>query len=98
MCEPNILTQDFTDMLQSEAFDLVGIGISIQGQLELVEEMIKSVRRSSLNPHVKIMVGGSLIVDQPELAASLGADLSAIDAREAVTIAQNIIYDHSMRH
>ena len=98
LCEPNILTQDFTDMLQSEAFDLVGIGISIQGQLELVEEMIKAVRRSSLNPHVKIMVGGSLIVDQPELVASLGADLSAIDAREAVTIAQNIIYDHSMRH
>jgi MerR family transcriptional regulator, light-induced transcriptional regulator len=98
LCEPNILSQDLADLIATENFDLVGIGISIVGQLELVEEMIANVRQCSRNHDIKIMVGGNLIVEQSELAASLGADFSAIDAREAVTIAQNIIYGQKMRH
>lgn len=98
LCEPNILSQDLADLIATENFDLVGIGISIIGQLELVEEMIANVRQCSRNRDIKIMVGGNLIVEQSELATSLGADFSAIDAREAVTIAQNIIYDQKMRH
>jgi MerR family transcriptional regulator, light-induced transcriptional regulator len=98
LCEPNILSQDLVALLQGEHFDLIGIGISIEGQLELVQEMISNVRNSSRNRDIKIMVGGNLIIQKPELAAVLGADLSAIDAREAVTIAQNIIYDQNMRH
>lgn len=98
LCEPNILSQDLVALLQSEHFDLIGIGISIEGQLELVQEMISNVRNSSRNRGIKIMIGGNLIILKPELAAILGADLSAIDAREAVTIAQNIIYDTNMRH
>jgi MerR family transcriptional regulator, light-induced transcriptional regulator len=98
LCEPNILSGDLVALLQSEHFDLIGIGISIEGQLELVQEMIAAARNSSVNSDIKIMVGGNLIVQQSDLAASLGADFSAIDAREAVTIAQNIIYDQSMRH
>lgn len=98
LCEPNILSQDLVDLIATENFDLVGIGISIVGQLELVEEMIGCVRQSSRNREIKIMVGGNLIVEQSDLATALGADFSAIDAREAVTIAQNIIYDQKMRH
>lgn len=98
LCEPNILSQDLADLIATENFDLVGIGISIVGQLELVEEMIGCIRHSSRNVDIKIMVGGNLIVEQSELATALGADFSAIDAREAVTIAQNIIYDQKMRH
>lgn len=98
LCEPNILTQDLAALLQTESFDLVGIGISIMGQLELTREMIFEIRQSSRNRDIKIMVGGNLMVEQSELAVSLGADFSAKDAREAVTIAQNIIYDHKMRY
>jgi MerR family transcriptional regulator, light-induced transcriptional regulator len=98
LCEPNILTQDLVALLQAESFDLVGIGISIVGQLELTREMIFEIRQSSRNQNIKIMVGGNLIVEQSELADSLGADFSAKDAREAVTIAQNVIYDQKMRY
>ena len=98
LCEPNIDMHEFVALLQSEAFDLVGIGVTIQGQIEIVGEMIRQARLSSQNRDIKIMIGGNLVVDQPELFTTVGADLSAKDAREAVTIAQNIIYDRDMRH
>jgi MerR family transcriptional regulator, light-induced transcriptional regulator len=98
VCLPSVSSQDLVQAVQSEAFDLVGIGISIEDQIDVAQEMVNVVRENSLNPQIKIMVGGNMIVAQPDLAAQLHADLSAKDAREAVTIAQNIIYDQRMRH
>ncbi len=98
LCEPNISMQELVFLVQTEVFDLVGVGITTEVQLDLAKEMINQIRENSRNPGLKIMVGGNLIVENPENAALLGADFSAIDAREAVTIAQNIIYGHKMRH
>lgn len=97
-CAPNISIQELSSLVQTERFDLVGLGISIEGQLDLAAEMIAAIRACSRNSAVKIMVGGNLIVENSSYAQQLEADFSAIDAREAVTIAQNVIYDSKMRH
>ena len=98
LCEPNISIRELADLVENEAFDMIGIGLSIEGQIDATRAMISEVRLSSCNRQIKIMVGGSLICEQLDLVNRLGADLSAIDAREAVTIAQNIIYEQKMRH
>jgi methanogenic corrinoid protein MtbC1 len=67
-------------------------------KIEPARALLNAIKAHSRNREIKLMVGGSLIVDQLSLADDLGADLSARDAREAVTIAQNIVYDHRMRH
>ena len=98
ICEPAMGLQDLIVLVQTEHIDLVGIGLIVEEQLKPTQEMIVQVRQSSRNAAVKIMVGGKLIVEQPELVDPLGADFSVLDAREAVTIAQNIIYNRATRH
>jgi MerR family transcriptional regulator, light-induced transcriptional regulator len=98
VCEPGICVDQAITLVKSQAFDLVGIGISSEGQIEPARALMTAIRANSRHKQIKLMVGGSQIVDAPELADSLEADLSARDAREAVTIAQNIVYDHRLRH
>jgi methanogenic corrinoid protein MtbC1 len=98
LCEPNIPLDEVIGVVQSDSFDLLGIGISIDAQIEPTRTLIDAVRKHSRNGAIQVMVGGSLIVDRPEIAKDLGAELSACDAREAVTIAQNIIYEQKLRH
>jgi MerR family transcriptional regulator, light-induced transcriptional regulator len=98
MCEPNIALQDLTELVKTEYFDLVGIGVSIQDQVEVCHKMIAEIRGSSLNRGVKIMVGGSLLADREELRQEFSAELCAVDAREAVAIAHSLVYDNKLRH
>jgi methanogenic corrinoid protein MtbC1 len=98
LCEPNLPIGEATSLVKMEYFDLLGIGISIEDQIEPAREMVIAARAASQNSGIQIMIGGSLMVEHPEIAGYIGADLSAIDAREAVTIAQNIIYDQKLRH
>ncbi len=98
VCEPGVSIEQAIALVKAQAFDLVGIGISSEAQIEPARALLKAIKANSRNRQIKSMVGGSQIVAQPELADSLEADLSARDAREAVTIAQNIVYDHRMQH
>jgi MerR family transcriptional regulator, light-induced transcriptional regulator len=91
LCEPDISIPDLVALVSSESFDIVGIGLSVEEQIDIAEKMIIQVRLASRNPAVKIMVGGSLLVDRIDVIERLGADFCAVDAREAVTIAQNVI-------
>ena len=82
----------------SESFHILGIGISGEAQVPFVKELIRQVRKVSHNRHILVMIGGSHIVGRPEMAASIGADFSACDGREAIAIAETVIYEHTHRH
>jgi methanogenic corrinoid protein MtbC1 len=98
LCEPNSRINDVLAILGSESFHILGIGISCEAQVPFVQEMIRQVRKVSQNRHILVLVGGSHIVGRPELAASIGADFSASDGREAIAIAETVIYEHIHRH
>ncbi|WP_085340009.1 cobalamin B12-binding domain-containing protein [Aquidulcibacter paucihalophilus] len=98
LCEPNSRINDVLAMVASEGFHILGIGISTESQVPFVRELIRQVRKVSHNRHILVLVGGSYIVGRPELAASIGADFSASDGREAIAIAETVIYEHSHRH
>lgn len=97
LCEPNSRINDVLAMVGNESFHLLGIGITSEAQVPFVKELIRQVRKVSHNRHILVLVGGSYIVGRPDLAASIGADFSASDGREAIAIAETVIYEHTHR-
>jgi MerR family transcriptional regulator, light-induced transcriptional regulator len=91
ICEPDISIIDLVSLVSTVSFDMVGLGLSVESQIDIAEEMIREVRAASRNRDVKIMLGGSLLSDRADIIERLGADFCALDAREAVTIARNVI-------
>lgn len=69
-------------------FDLFGITCSGPEWLDGVAPMIASVRTASRNRSIVVLVGGRLFLETPELAAKVGADGMAADAREALVAAE----------
>ena len=95
LCEPNAPIQDVLDIVRNEAFHILGIGVSSAVQVPFVTELISKVRKVSSNPNIQIMLGGSYIIKRPDLTASVGADCSAMDGREAIAIAETLLYEHN---
>ena len=74
--------------LQSDWFDVLGVGISMEQQVPEVQRALSGARQRSANPGIKIMVGGPLMQKRPDLVRVLGADFSADAADEAVRSAE----------
>lgn len=72
-------------------FSIVGFSVSREDQLDAVAAEIRNVRRASRNQSIGVMVGGRVFVEHPELVKRVGADATAIDGREAVHQAQNLV-------
>jgi len=80
--------QELSQMLQSDWFDVLGVGISMEQQVPEVQRALAGVRHRSANPGIKIMLGGPLMQQRPDLVHVLGADFSAVAADEAVRSAE----------
>lgn len=70
-----------------DRFDLVGISLSRDATLEETRESIRAIRRDSRNPGVRVILGGRVLHDSPEVVRLLGADAWASDGLEAITVA-----------
>lgn len=80
--------QEWLAVLNSDWFDVLGVGLSAEQQLPTLQRALTEARRASANPAIKIMLGGSLVQDRPELVHFLGADFSTQSADEAVRLAE----------
>ena len=74
--------------VRDEWFAVIGFSIAAERHLDSIATGIRLVRRASRNRAIGVMVGGPLIVEHPELVVRLGADATAIDAPQAVALAQ----------
>ncbi|UEM01350.1 cobalamin B12-binding domain-containing protein [Skermanella rosea] len=77
--------------VRSQWFSVVGLSVSCEVQVEVLASTIRLIRRASRNPAVGIMVGGPVFVTHPELVTLVGADVTALDAREAPLQAENLL-------
>jgi methanogenic corrinoid protein MtbC1 len=75
--------EKFVTLLQERWFDIVGFSVSSDRRLGELAKDIQIVRRQSRNRKVGIILGGPLVCEKPELAASVAADMVSVD----VTIA-----------
>lgn len=72
-------------------FDLLGVTASGADRLELIAPLIKTIRQTSRNRDIVVLVGGRLFLEQPELVAEVGADGMALDARDALLRAEGAV-------
>jgi methanogenic corrinoid protein MtbC1 len=78
------------DMLSTEWFDLVGLSVGTQAQLDQLTGLIARIRKAALNPALFVMLGGPAIYGRSDLLDKLGADAIVSDARSAVELAQEL--------
>jgi MerR family transcriptional regulator, light-induced transcriptional regulator len=89
MIEPT--QSDLTGKFAKRHYDLIGLTVSRDCSTALLGSMVKTIKAVSSNPHIRIMLGGRVINEQPELVDECGADATAIDAMSAVALADRLV-------
>ena len=89
--EPVGCADDLLALVRADSFDLVGLSVGSDEFLLGLGKLIAEIRKAARNRDVRIMVGGKCFLEKPWLAAELGADATATDARQAVSRARNLV-------
>jgi len=77
--------------LSTHWFDLLALSASLDAEVDDLGSTIAAARKTSLNPRLAIMIGGPLLVRQPQLGTTLGADGVSTDALDALALAQRLV-------
>jgi MerR family transcriptional regulator, light-induced transcriptional regulator len=77
---------DIKPVVSGQHFDVVGFSLSGETMIAKLSKSIATARKFSRNRHIKVIVGGQLFAERPELVESCGADAYAADAPEAVRV------------
>ena len=83
--------QELTSLVHNHWFDIVGFSVSSDRRLDELKKDIHDIRRDSRNRHVGIIIGGPMVIAQPDLVASMGADMMSADATTAPQQAHGLI-------
>jgi methanogenic corrinoid protein MtbC1 len=83
--------RDFLDALAGERFDVVGFSLGCARLSANLTSAIARARATSRNSSIQVLVGGALFASQPDLARTVGADAAAVDARQALNLAQSLL-------
>ncbi len=82
---------ELTGKFAKRHYDLIGLTVSRDCSTDLLGSVVKTIKAVSSNPHIRIMLGGRVINEQPELVDECGADATAIDAKSAVALADRLV-------
>jgi len=88
---PGAVEADIMSLVAREWFAVIGVSISTSAQLPALTMLLRKLRRDSLNSNVRIMAGGLPFLGHPERVAKVGADATAIDGRDAVDRAEQLL-------
>ena len=89
---------ELTSLVQSHWFDIVGFSVSSDRRLDELKKDIHEIRRGSRNRNVGIILGGPMVIAQPDLVASMGADMMSADATTAPQQAHGLIEQMKARN
>ncbi|WP_241839117.1 cobalamin B12-binding domain-containing protein [Rhodoferax antarcticus] len=76
---------------KNEWFDLIGLSVSLTQQFGGLLELVTTLKQTSCNPSIPILLGGPAFFSGGISAQSLGADAIATDALEGVRIASLLV-------
>lgn len=82
---------DPADLVAGEWFDVLGLTLSCDVLFPVLARTIESLRRASLNPALRVLVGGPYFVRHPDHVAMVGADATAEDGRLAPLISESLL-------
>lgn len=72
-------------------YELVGLTVSCDSHIAPLASLIVAIRNVSRNPNVRVMLGGRLLVEDPDLARRAGADATAATAIDALELAERLV-------
>ncbi len=78
MDEPRLLNH-----LKTQVVHVFGLSVASDRHLRNTQRLIQNVRDCSFNPHVQVMVGGPMVLADPQLTQDLKADWSSPTADQA---------------
>jgi MerR family transcriptional regulator, light-induced transcriptional regulator len=90
-CLTSTTEQQLVRLVGEHYFDIVGLTISHDDEIEGAGALIATLRTKSRNPMLGVMVGGRVLVKSPELALQIGADATAGDAERAIARADFLL-------
>ena len=79
------------ELLMDRWFDLIGVSVSQDSSLPGLQRFIQRIRKSSRNRQIGVLAGGRAFGGRAELAKECGADDLAVDGREAVRCAEEMV-------
>ncbi|MEM9731897.1 MAG: cobalamin-dependent protein [Pseudomonadota bacterium] len=82
---------DVLDAVERRFFDVVGISFSVHSDVQRCADLIADLRTASKNKNLIVMAGGAPFVAQPDLVKTVGADMTAANAQEAVERAEQMV-------
>ena len=83
--------RDVTSLVHNHWFDVVGFSVSSERNLDGLRSAIGEIRRGSRNRNIGIILGGPMLMTNPELVESVGADMMSVDATVAPQQARRLI-------
>lgn len=90
-CAPLHSVDQLVEMVGGEWFNVAGLSVSSENQLDDAKAAIRAIRERSANPNIGIMVGGHIFQVYPELVHQLGADTTAPGGAEAPARAAELV-------
>ena len=82
---------DLLTTIADEWFDVIGLSIGSDAELDDLSGLIGRIREASHNPSVFVMIGGAAIHGRTDLSNRFGADAFAADAASAVELARELL-------
>jgi len=93
--EPGATSRELIGLVATEGFDVLGLSASCSVDPVAVGEEISAYRDAACPPasdrELRVLVGGRLFLDSPELVTGVGADAVARDARSAPATAGEVL-------
>ena len=73
--------------VQNEWFDLVGLSVALDSQLDVLSGLVDSLKAASRNPTTPVLLGGPAFSIGAHRAETFGAQAICVDARDCVKLA-----------
>ena len=90
--EITLTEKDLKQAVKREWFDVIGLSVGLVEQLPQLPQLIQHIKQLSLNPGAPLILGGAALLNvDPSLIDRTQADGIATDAREAVTLANQLL-------
>lgn len=83
--------QELIELVRTQSFDIIGCSVSAERHLEHLPDRIRLIRQNSCNSDIKVLVGGRMFIEQPDLYVTVGADATALSGEEAVNQAEQLV-------
>lgn len=84
VCRPSAPLAELVRIVAGEWFDTVGFSLSAERNAGALANAIRAVRRASLNPAPRVLVGGAAVEVAPVAIGAVGADRVVADAAAAI--------------